>query len=78
MTYRAQIQADKKRRKKKLLRLPAVLEKFPVSRSNWYAGVKSGRFPAGIKLGGRTVAWDESMIDDLIESLAAGTTSSVE
>ena len=77
MTYRAQMQADKKQRKK-LLKLPAVLEKFPVGRSSWYAGVKSGIYPAGIKLGSRAVAWDESLIDDLIESLAAGSTSSVE
>jgi len=72
MTYRAQMQADEKQRKK-LLKLPAVLEKFPVGRSTWFAGVKSGIYPAGIKLGRRAVAWDESLIDDLIESLAAGT-----
>lgn len=74
MTYLAQMKADKKRRTK-LLKLPAVLEKFPVSRSNWYAGVKSGIYPAGIKLGGRSVAWDESSIDDLIDSLAAKATA---
>jgi predicted DNA-binding transcriptional regulator AlpA len=27
-----------------LLRLPQVLERFPVSRSEWYAGIKEGRY----------------------------------
>lgn len=61
----------------KLLRLGGVLDKFPVSRSAWYDGVKKGIYPAGIKLGGgRTVAWTEASIDELIQSLAADTTSS--
>ncbi|MDD0812191.1 AlpA family phage regulatory protein [Curvibacter sp. RS43] len=32
-----------------LLRLAQVLERFPVSRSKWYEGVKSGRFPAPVE-----------------------------
>lgn len=39
------------------LRLPSVLEIIPVSRSSWLAGVKSGKFPASVKLGPRTTAW---------------------
>lgn len=50
----------------RLLKLPCVLKKFPVSRSKWYAGIKSGDYPAGIKLGERSVAWRESDIDSLI------------
>lgn len=73
MTSHEQIKADNK----KLLRLGGVLDKFPVSRSAWYEGVKKGIYPAGIKLsGGRTVAWTESSIDELIQSLLAGTPSS--
>jgi len=39
----------------------------PVSRSSWWAGVKSGRYPAAIKLGPRTTAWRVSDIRALIE-----------
>ena len=57
-----------------LLRLPAVLKRFPVSRSAWYAGVKAGIYPPAIKLGLRTAAWKKSSIDALIESSVSGTT----
>ena len=40
-----------------LLRLPQVLALIPVSRSAWWAGCKSGRYPKPIKLGPRTTAW---------------------
>lgn len=52
-----------------LLRLPAVLQKFPVSRAKWYAGVKSGVYPAPVRLSSRCVAWRESQITALIASL---------
>ena len=29
----------------------------PVSRSTWWAGVRSGRFPQPVRLGPRTTAW---------------------
>jgi len=54
------------------LRLPQVLEIVPVSRATWYAGVKSGRYPAPIKLGPRAVAWQLSDIEKLIVSLSFG------
>lgn len=53
-----------------LIRLPGVLNQFPVSRSGWYAGVQSGKYPAPIKIGPRTVAWRQSDIDQLIDTLA--------
>lgn len=53
------------------VRLPQVLAVFPVSRSVWWAGVKSGRFPAAIKLGTRTTAWRAEDIRALIEKLSA-------
>jgi predicted DNA-binding transcriptional regulator AlpA len=34
--------------------IPAII---PVSRSSWFAGVKSGRYPKGINLGPRTIVW---------------------
>jgi prophage regulatory protein len=55
-----------------LLRLPQVLELIPVSRSTWWAGVKSGRFPAPIKIGPRTTAWRAVDIRALVERLSSG------
>jgi predicted DNA-binding transcriptional regulator AlpA len=48
------------------LRLPQVLELIPVSKSTWWAGVKAGRYPAGVKLSSRTTAWRASDIRRLI------------
>lgn len=42
----------------------------PVSRSTWYAGVRSGRFPRPIKLGPRTTAWRVEDIRALIAQLS--------
>lgn len=50
----------------KLLRLPQVLAIVPVSRACWYAGVKSGRYPAAIQLGPRCVAWRSSDIQRIV------------
>ncbi len=55
-----------------LLRLPQVLEIIPVGKSTWWSGVKSGRFPQGLKLGPRTTVWKRSDIDLLIAKLAVG------
>jgi prophage regulatory protein len=41
---------------------------IPVSKSTWWAGVKSGRFPKPVKLGPRTTAWRVTDIDNLIDS----------
>ena len=49
------------------LRLPQVLAIYPVSKSTWYAGVKSGRFPSPVKLGQRCTAWRSIDIAALIE-----------
>ena len=42
---------------------PAII---PVSKSTWWAGVKSGRFPRPIKLGPRITAWRVEDIRKLI------------
>ncbi len=49
------------------IRLPAVLKVFPVSKSTWWAGIKDGRFPKGVKLGPRITAWRVQDIRVLIE-----------
>jgi prophage regulatory protein len=43
---------------------------IPVSRSTWWAGVKTGRFPAPVKLGPRTTAWRAEDIRRLIEEVS--------
>lgn len=50
------------------LRLPQVLALFPISRSSWYAGIKSGIYPSGYKLGIRTTAWKAADIEKLLEN----------
>lgn len=50
-----------------LLRLPQVLKIIPVSKSTWWAGVKSGRFPKPVKLGPRTTCWRKSDIMKLVK-----------
>ena len=42
---------------------------LPISKSSWWAGVKTGRFPQPVKLGPRTTAWRASDIAELIERL---------
>ncbi len=44
--------------------IPAI---FPVCRSTWWAGVKSGRYPKPVKLGERITAWRVEDIIALIE-----------
>lgn len=51
-----------------LVRLPQILAVFPVSRSSWWAGVKSGKYPKAIKLGERTTAWHVADIRALLAS----------
>lgn len=50
-----------------LLRLPQVLEIIPVSRAHWWAGVKSGKYPASIKLSSRVTCWSRSSVLALLE-----------
>lgn len=52
------------------LRLPDVLVIIPVSKSTWWAGIKTGKFPKPVKLTERTSAWRRSDIDQLVERLA--------
>jgi prophage regulatory protein len=52
-----------------LMRVPAITERLGVSRSYFWAGVKSGKFPPGIKLSSRVTVWKRSAIDGLIAKL---------
>jgi prophage regulatory protein len=51
-----------------LLNLKEVLALIPVSKSCWYAGVASGRFPTPVKCGRRSF-WPQSEIVEFIDSL---------
>jgi hypothetical protein len=53
----SQILGDKKKG------IPPII---PVSKSTWWAGVKSGRYPKPIKLGERTTCWNVIDIRKLI------------
>jgi predicted DNA-binding transcriptional regulator AlpA len=48
------------------LRINSVLSLYPVSRAEWWRGVKSGKYPPAIKLTARTTVWPASAIDKLI------------
>ncbi|MBN8438459.1 MAG: AlpA family transcriptional regulator [Candidatus Accumulibacter sp.] len=61
------------------LRLPQIIGDtkrgippiVPVSKSTWWAGVKSGRYPLPVKLSPRTTAWPVESIRALIEQATA-------
>jgi predicted DNA-binding transcriptional regulator AlpA len=52
------------------LRLKEVLKIIPVSKSTWWAGIKTGRFPKGIKLSERITAWRVEDIRELVLKLS--------
>ncbi|MFZ2395324.1 MAG: AlpA family phage regulatory protein [Smithella sp.] len=49
-----------------LLRVNQILRFIPISRSSWWAGVKTGRYPKPIKLSERTTVWKAADIIALI------------
>ena len=59
-------------KKKRLLRLPEVLERIPYKRSRFLELVRQGVFPKPVKLGARAVAWPESQIDAVVDRLVGG------
>ena len=46
---------------------PPIPPIVPIGKSSWWAGVRSGRYPAPVKLGPRTTAWRVSDVLALIE-----------
>lgn len=56
----SQIIGDKKKG------IPPII---PVSKSAWWVGVKSGRYPKPIKLTARTTCWNVEDIRKLIDNL---------
>jgi len=57
------------------VRLASILSPkgpIPVSKSTWWAGVKSGRYPKSIKLGPRITAW---RVEDIRALITTGVAS---
>ena len=53
------------------VRVPQILAHIPISRSSWWAGVKSGKYPAPLKtLGANITAWRVEDIHSLIARLS--------
>ena len=48
---------------RRILRLPAVLEKTGLSRSTWYRELKTADAPATVKITARCVGWYEDDVD---------------
>lgn len=49
-------------------RLPQILAAIPVSKSTWWNGCKSGKYPKPVKLGPRTTVW---RVEDIRALIAA-------
>lgn len=49
------------------VRLPHILQVFPVSKSTWWKGIQDGRFPKPVKLSARITAWRAEDIQALIK-----------
>jgi prophage regulatory protein len=56
---------------KRLLRLPAVLDRTGSNATEIYEQMKSGAFPRSVPIGKRTVGWVEEEVDAWIESRIA-------
>jgi len=52
------------------LRLPQILAIFPISKSAWWEGCRTGRYPKPIKLGPRTTVWRAEDITAFIERVS--------
>ena len=53
------------------MRLDDVLRLYPISKSSWYAGVASGKYPKPVKLGPNTSAWRCEDVLALLEAAGA-------
>ena len=54
------------------VRLPQILQVYPVSKSTWWNGVKKGIYPKSVKLGKRVTAWKAEDIHALLKSHDGG------
>ncbi len=54
------------------VRLSTILQVIPIGRSTWWSWVKSGKAPAGTKIGTNTTVWSAAAIRDLLARLQTG------
>ena len=54
-----------------ILRMPQVIARVGMKRSNIYLMLEDGSFPKPLKLGKRALGWVESEIDAWLEGLVA-------
>lgn len=52
------------------VRLKKILQVYPVCKTSWWEGVKSGRFPQPVKLSERCTAWRAEDIRALIAAVS--------
>jgi prophage regulatory protein len=57
------------------VRIPTILKVIPISKSTWWLGVKTGRFPKPTKLGKKIAAWRVEDIKALIEKFPTSNNS---
>ena len=48
---------------------PPIEAIIPISKSSWWEGVKTGRYPEAIKLGANKTVWREDDVRRLIDNL---------
>lgn len=53
------------------VRLTDVLKVIPVSKTTWWKGIQTGRFPKPVNLSERTTAWHVDKIRSLINEIRA-------
>ncbi len=59
------------------VRLTEILKVFPVSKSTWWLGVKSGRYPKSYKLSHRITVWRVEDIKALVNSSIEGNSKNI-
>ena len=50
------------------MRLPQVLEVIPVSKSTWWAGIKTGRFPKPYRLSPGITVWRREDVMSVLQN----------
>ncbi len=65
----------KKQATGRLIRLSEVLQRLPVSKSTWWEGVRTGKYPQPVKLGARITCWK---LEDILQLAERGVSASAE
>ena len=60
---------NKQKGPQRLIRLDEVLELLPISKSTWWDGIRTGKYPTPVKLGDRITCW---RLEDVLELVDKG------